>query len=192
MQTRWRLRKLNWRIEEHSKMVSPACAKHSQKLGGEGKGIMHESTRIIGSEDFKSGWKTDFTVGNDNEGGLIEMEFQASPNKPNLEPAPVCDVDSEAGLMTVKHALVIELVVAEEYCPNKNTKLITPTGAARVLRMTFNLLMTARMGLGISWDEEQPPMYSDVPASPPHYTQMEDYDGDSIDYEDLDRLHLRE
>ncbi|KAI9790787.1 MAG: hypothetical protein M1816_004745 [Peltula sp. TS41687] len=191
VQTRWRLRKMNWRIEEHSKMVSPACPKHSQKLGGEGKGIMHESTRIIGSEDFKSGWKTDFDVGNDSEGGLIEMEFQAGP-KSNLEPRPACDVDGEAGLMTVKHSLIIELVVAEEYCPSKNSKLVTPTGAARVLRMTFNLLVTARMGLGIAWDEEQPPMYSDVPASPPHYTHMEDYVGDPLEYEDLDRLHLRE
>ena len=32
-----------------------------------------------------------------------------------------------------------------------------------------HLHVTERAGLGISWDEEQPPMYGDVPASPPSY-----------------------
>ena len=158
-------------------MVSPACGRHSHKLGGEGKGVLHHDTRTIGGEEIKGGWKTDFS-GSD---GQIEMEFQAAM-RPNAD--PVCDVDSEAG-MTVTHSLIVELVVAEEYCPNKNTKLVTPTGAARVLRMTFSLVVTARMGLGISWDEEQPPVYSDVPVSPPSYSQMVDCEGETLDYEEL-------
>ncbi|KAK1069152.1 Endocytosis regulator, partial [Friedmanniomyces endolithicus] len=40
-QTRWRLRKLTWRIEEKEIMISPACAKHAAKVGGEGKGVQH-------------------------------------------------------------------------------------------------------------------------------------------------------
>ncbi|CAI4052312.1 hypothetical protein SKDZ_15G4570 [Saccharomyces kudriavzevii ZP591] len=45
-----------------------------------------------------------------------------------------------------------------------------PTGAARVLRMQFRLTVTERSGLGISWDEEVPPIYQDVRLlSPPCY-----------------------
>ncbi|MCJ1258426.1 hypothetical protein MMC24_006259 [Lignoscripta atroalba] len=179
-QRRWRIRKMNWRIEEHSKIISPACPKHAHKVGGEGKGILHQDTRTIGEEDLKDGWKTDFDV----HGGEIDMEFNASINSGLY---PLCDVDSPTGL-TVTHNLVVELIVAEEYCPNKNTRLATPTGAARVLRMSFTLVVTERSGLGISWDEEQPPIYDDVPASPPGYARMEDYTGEPLLYEDLNRM----
>ncbi|AMD18692.1 HBL210Wp [Eremothecium sinecaudum] len=45
-----------------------------------------------------------------------------------------------------------------------------PTGAARVLRMQFRLVMTERSGIGISWDDEVPPTYQAVKhLSPPGY-----------------------
>ncbi|KAE8345923.1 hypothetical protein BDV24DRAFT_101808 [Aspergillus arachidicola] len=188
-QTRWRLRKMMWRIEEHQKIVSTACGKHAHKIGGEGKGVLHQETRIIGHNEEKEGWKTDF----DTAGGEISMQFEASIN-PTCN--PVCDLEASGGL-EAKHNLVIELIVAEEFCPNRNTRLITPTGAARVLRMQFHLHVTERSGLGISWDEEMPPMYEDVPASPPGYTNpdassvMEDYHGSPLplpEYEDLERM----
>lgn len=48
----------------------------------------------------------------------------------------------------------------------------TPTGAARVLRMQFKLIMTERSGLGIAWDDEVPPTYEDVRTlSPPTYQE---------------------
>ena len=178
--TRWRLRKMNWRLEETSKMISPACPKHAYKLGGGDKGVLHQDTRNIGSDEFKSGWKTDF----DAAEGQIEMDFKAAIR---LGKQPVCDVDTPSG-MAVTHNLVIELVVAEEYAPLKSSQMATPTGAARILRMTFDLVVTERSGLGISWDEEQPPMYGDVPASPPIYTQMEDYTGPPLEDEELERL----
>ena len=188
MQTRWRLRKLMWRIEEQQKITSPACAKHQHKLG-EGKALQLQDTRIVGSDEIKSGWKTDF----DTAGGEINMEFEAS-----LDPSkrPICGVESPAGI-EVKHNLVIELIVGEEFCPNKNPRMITPTGAARVLRMQFNLNVTDRAGLGISWDEEMPPVYEDVPDSPPGYRYADapgeectitDYTGEDIPYEDLEEL----
>jgi len=175
-----------WRIEEHEKVVTPACPKHAHKIGGEGKGVEHVHTRIVGNDELKSGWKTDF----DTIGGEITMEFEA-----NVSPSknPLCDVDSPAGL-EVKHNLVIELIVAEEFCPNYNTRHITPTGAARVLRMQFNLVVTERMGLGVAWDEEMPPVYEDVPASPPGYARgqggsdMRDYEGEPLEYTELERL----
>ncbi|KAE8148134.1 hypothetical protein BDV25DRAFT_158905 [Aspergillus avenaceus] len=188
-QTRWRLRKMMWRIEEHQKIVSQSCPRHAHKIGGEGKGVLHQETRIIGHNEEKEGWKTDF----DTAGGEISMQFEASIN-PTCN--PVCDLEAPGGL-EAKHNLVIELIVAEEFCPNRNTRLITPTGAARVLRMQFHLHVTERSGLGISWDEEMPPMYEDVPASPPGYKMldsssiMEDYRGSPMalpEYEDLERM----
>ncbi|KAK2754547.1 hypothetical protein FQN54_006948 [Arachnomyces sp. PD_36] len=166
-QTRWRLRKMIWRIEEHQKIISTPCAKHAHKIGANasdtspGKGVLHQETRIIGQREERRGWKSDF----DTAGGEVTMEFEASI-KPGGD--PVCDLVTPGGL-EVRHNLVIELIVAEEFCPNWNTNLITPTGAARVLRMQFHLHVTERPGLGISWDEEMPPVYGDVPASPPGY-----------------------
>ncbi|KAF4553844.1 Hypothetical protein D9617_6g095770 [Elsinoe fawcettii] len=178
-QTRWRLRKLDWRIEEHESSVSPACTKHAQKVGGEGKGVLHENTRVIGDKEVKAGWKCDF------EAGEVEGEFVCAIDrnrKPNV------DVDSQNGLK-ISHILVLEMIIAEEWAPNKKPKNATPTGVARVLRTQFNLTVTERAGMGIAWDDEMPPLYEDVPASPPAYLHMEDYDGESLN-DDVDHLHL--
>ncbi len=192
-QTRWRLRKMTWRIEEHSKVISNPCAKHAHKVS-EGKSILHQETKVLGNEELKGGWKSDF----DTIGGEITMEFEASVAPRNGQ-RPTCDVDSPTGI-EVKHNLVLELIVAEEFCPSKNTSLVTPTGAARVLRMQFGLIVTDRAGMGISWDEEMPPMYEDVPASPPGYgnadvnvgaiggAEIEEYHGELPDYEDLETM----
>lgn len=192
-QTRWRLKKMMWRIEEQSKIKSTPCARHHHKVS-EGKAIQHADSKQLGYDEMKSGWKTDF----DTAGGEITLEFEASlATKPSHKVC--CDVDSQSGL-DVKHNLVIELIVAEEFVPNKNTNLITPTGAARVLRMQFALIVSERAGMGISWEEEMPPMYDDVPPSPPGYgrtdsatsafggAMMEDYFGPSIEYHDLERV----
>lgn len=178
-QMRWRLRKLNWRIEETQKSVSPACAKHAQKVGGEGKGILHEDVRVVGNEEVKHGWKTDFSQGN------IDVEFTAKCSIPSK---PICDMECPSG-MNVKHTFVIEMVVAEEWAPLSKLNQATPTGAARVLRTQFNLILTERAGLGISWDEEAPPVYEDVPASPPTYTGVEDFDVEQLE-EETSSLHL--
>ena len=182
LQRRWRIRKMNWRIEEHGKIISPACPKHAHKIGGEGKGILHEDTRWIGGDDLKSGWKTDF----ETDGGSIEYEFTAA-TKSNMNPPPVCDVDSPTGL-SCTHNLVLEIIVAEEQLQLRSGKNALPTGAARVLRMQFKLILTERAGMGISWDEEQPPMYEDVPNSPPGYVRMEEFHGELPDVPEYDVL----
>ena len=160
---------MNWRIEEHQKMISPACPKHSQKLGGEGKGIQHEDVRTIGEGEIdqqKNPWKNDF------EKGDVEAIFNCAINPSRKA---VCDNEAPNG-MSISHNLVIEMVVAEEWTPRSRPHQITPTGAARILRTQFHLMLTDRPGLGISWDEETPPVYEDVPESPPHYASMTDYD----------------
>ncbi|WPG99523.1 Hypothetical protein R9X50_00233800 [Acrodontium crateriforme] len=182
-QTRWRLRKLTWRIEESEEMISPACSKHANKVGGEGKGVKHESKREIGHDELKQGWKTDF------DQGQVEGEFMASIDSSTN---PQCSVEAQNGLK-ISHNIVLELVIAEEWAPNKKPHQATPTGAARVLRTQFNLNVAARSGMGIAWDDEQPPMYDDVPASPPHYqnnlTELADYSGEDL-HADVEHLTL--
>ena len=163
-------------------MVSPACSKHAAKVGGEGRGVQHEHVRDIGSEELKSGWKTDFAD------GQLEGEFVCNIDN-GLKPQ--CDVDSPSGLK-INHILVLELVIAEEWAPNKKPNQATPTGAARVLRTQFNLTVTERTGMGVAWDDEQPPLYEDVPDSPPGYAapgQFEIYDGAEL-HEDIENLNI--
>jgi hypothetical protein len=183
-QVRWRLRKLTWRIEEIETVVSPACPKHAGKVGGQGKGIQHENTREIAMQELKQGWKNDF------DAGEVEGEFMAAIDPRNK---PQCGMQTQNGNMKITHNLILELVIAEEWASNKKLNSPTPTGAARVLRTQFNLVTTDRAGMGLSWDDEQPPMYEDVPASPPHYqnehTTMEDYEGDDL-HEDVEHLNL--
>jgi len=168
-------------LDETQKTISPACAKHLAKLGNvedAKKGIAHQEVRTIGSHELKSGWKADYSTAD----GTVEVEF---PFGIRPDSKPLCDMKSEDGT-EVSHVLVVEMIVAEEFAPIKKPAQVTPTGAARVLRMHFNLTVTERAGMGISWDEEQPPLYENVPASPPAYGLMAVYDGEPIpDYHDL-------
>ncbi|KAI9671370.1 MAG: hypothetical protein M1831_004279 [Alyxoria varia] len=165
IQNRWRLRKFCWKLEETEHMVSPACDRHSGKVGGAGRGLAHEETRILAREDLKEGWKTDF------DAGEIDLEFHPATTAASSSRA-LCDVDAPNGLK-ISHALVLELVIAEEWLRHgkRNDEVATPTGGARVLRASFPVHVTERAGLGISWDEETPPVYEDVPESPPLYSQ---------------------
>ena len=180
IERRWRIRRMNWRLEENSKIISAACPKHAPKIGGEGKGVMHEDTRTLASDDIRSGWKTDF----DTEGGQIDCEWTVVM-RPNQNPC--CDVTSPTGL-EVSHNLVLEIIVAEEQTAGVGRDRAAPTGSARVLRMQFKVVLTERSGMGISWDEEMPPMYEDVPNSPPGYMKVDDYVGDLGDDEELERM----
>lgn len=180
-QAQWKLKRLNWRLEETQKSISPACAKHAAKLGNvdEGKkGVAHQDVKVLGSDEMKAGWKGDYT----GPDGCIEMEF-----KFGIQPSsrPICDLKAQDGT-EVSHVLIVEMIVTEEYAPVNKPKQATPTGTARVLRMHFNVIVTERAGLGISWDEEQPPLYENVPGSPPGYVYNEGYHAQPIpDYEDL-------
>lgn len=187
-QTQWRMKRITWRLDEIQKEISPACPKHLAKLAlasdetGEvkKKGTGHEHVRILNTEELKSGWKADYSA---IDGGQIDMEFPFSIN-PDCN--PVCDAKSADGT-EVSHVLIVEMIVAEEFAPISKPNQVTPTGAARVLRMHFNVTLTERCGMGISWDEEQPPLYENVPDSPPSYGRVTDVAaGQPLpDYEDL-------
>ncbi|KAL3423341.1 LMBR1 domain-containing protein [Phlyctema vagabunda] len=174
-QTQWRMKRMTWRLDEIQKEISPACPKHLAKLGLTGedaenvqkKGVAHEHVRTLNTDEIKSGWKADYSA---LDGGQIDMEFPFSI-KPDAQ--PICDMKSADGT-EVSHVLIVEMIVAEEFAPIAKPNQITPTGAARVLRMHFTVILTERSGMGISWDEEQPPLYENVPDSPPIYGKTDE------------------
>ncbi|KAI0138667.1 hypothetical protein F4776DRAFT_654375 [Hypoxylon sp. NC0597] len=174
----WKLKRLSWKLEENMVTVAPACEKHSPKDPETGlptkKGLKRTDARTIAHADMHSGWKSDYSPS-----GCIEMEIQCAL-PPNAKAA--CDLKSEDGT-EVTHQLVVEMVVVQEYAPTAHPKHITPTGVARILRMHFGVVITERAGLGVSWDNEAPPIYQDVPPSPPSYSC-------DIPYESVEDLSL--
>jgi len=164
----WKLKKLTWKLEEVSKAVAPACEKHTPKDAKEGdqqpakKGVQRTETRIIGEKTMFSGWKSNYS-GPDNS--AVEMEIEYLPGKNSKF---VCDTKSRDGSEVV-HQLMLEMVVSQEWAPVHKPSLITQTGVGRILRMHFATVLTERSGIGISWDNESPPIYQDVPPSPPAY-----------------------
>ncbi|KJZ74725.1 hypothetical protein HIM_05842 [Hirsutella minnesotensis 3608] len=195
----WRLKKVTWKLEETIKTIAPPCTRHAPNAPVVGactdgntayptKGVERSETRILGEKQLLEGWKSDYT-GSD---GTIDFEFeyyinQCRPNSHDLQYA--CDTKTRDGT-EVTHSLLVELIVSKEYAPEGKTHLATQTGTGRILRMHFGLAMTECPGLGVSWDNEAPPVYQDVPPSPPGYPRDE-LVHPLIEYEDLEALDAR-
>ncbi|KAI0127881.1 hypothetical protein BJ170DRAFT_392595 [Xylariales sp. AK1849] len=183
----WKLKRVSWKLEEHLNTVAPACAKHSPKNAQTGesekKGVKRTETRTVGLGDLSSGWKADYSPDGNVE---MEVEYQCNPSA-----KAVCDMKSHDGT-EITHKLVVEMVVAQEYAPVNQPKNVTPTGVARILRMHFDTTLTERAGLGVSWDNEAPPIYQDVPPSPPSYPSPPLYVSEEITYEEIEGVSDRE
>lgn len=180
----WRLKKLTWRLEETIKTVAPACERHSPAVASdpEKKGLPRNETRILGEKHLHEGWKSDFTGAD----GVVDMEFDYTvhTHKPHgRESKFACDTKTTDGV-EVTHSLLIELVVSKEYAPEGKPQLATQTGTGRILRMHYAVVLTDHPGLGVSWDNEAPPVYQDVPPSPPGYPIQES----PIEYDMLEPL----
>lgn len=165
----WKLKKLTWKLEETVKTVAPACGRHSPKIGNDAerqqrKGVLRSDTRVIGEKTLFSGWKSNYVSITDS---LVELELDYSLAK---HAKPACDMKSRDGT-EVTHQLMVEMVVSQEWAPVDRPSLVTHTGVGRILRMHFGTILTERAGIGISWDNEAPPIYQDVPPSPPAYSQ---------------------
>lgn len=167
----WKLKKLTWRLEEVAKTVAPACAKHVPKEPKDGsadqpakKGVPRSDTRIIGEKTLFSGWKSNYSSVSES---LVEVELDYYLSKYAKHN---CNTKSRDGT-EVTHQLLVEMVVSQEWAPVSKPNLVTQTGVGRILRMHFQTVLTERAGLGISWDNEAPPVYQDVPPSPPSYSQ---------------------
>ena len=185
-QTMWKLTKLSWSLEEISKHISPACPKHAAKVAAGGETSKHhDHTQVIGNGVMMQGWKSDYS----SPDGMVEVEFPFSI-RGNSKAS--CNTKGDEGT-EVSHMLVVEMIVCEEYAPIRKPTQTTPTGGARVLRMHFNINLTERAGLGVSWEDESPPLYGDVPASPPTYKigNVFAHSGPVPDYEDLVPLEDR-
>ncbi|KAI1503324.1 hypothetical protein F5X99DRAFT_111784 [Biscogniauxia marginata] len=161
----WKLKRLSWKLEEHLATVAPACEKHSPKGPETGlpakKGTPRSDSRTLAHADLHSGWKADYSPNGNIE---MEVEYQCTPSA-----KAACDFKGGDGT-EITHQLVVEMVVVQEYAPVAQPSQITPTGVARILRMHFGVVLTERAGLGVSWDNEAPPIYQDVPPSPPAYS----------------------
>ncbi|OAA38322.1 arrestin (or S-antigen) [Metarhizium rileyi] len=183
----WKLKKVTWKLEETVKTTSPACDKHVPAPNngdddGEAKrGVARVETRLLGEKQLHDGWKSDYT-GND---GTVDLEFDYLVNhfRPNArEPRYACGLKARDGT-EVTHALHIELIVSKEFAPEGKPHLAAQTGTGRILRMHFAVSLTEYPGLGVSWDNEAPPVYQDVPPSPPGYPTEP-----PIEYSDLEEL----
>lgn len=176
----WKLKKVTWKLEETIKTVAPACERHAPSAStvGEVKGTARNEVRIVGEKSLHEGWKSDYT-GHD---GCIDMEIEYNVNQ--ARPF-ACDTKTADGT-EVTHSLLLELIVSKEYAPEGKAHQATPTGTGRILRMHFGVVLTEHSGLGVSWDNESPPVYEDVPPSPPAYPIEA-----PVDYEDLEPLYAR-
>ncbi|CAN8096341.1 unnamed protein product [Discula destructiva] len=168
----WKLKKLTWRLEETLKTVAPACDKHKPAVdpasgGGDDqqkRGVARTETRVIGEKTLFSGWKSMYAGPTDSN---VELELDYALNK---HAKYSCDLKSRDGTQ-VSHQLMLEMVVSQECAPVGKPSLVTQTGVGRILRMHFGTVLTERGGIGISWDNEAPPIYQDVPPSPPAYCE---------------------
>lgn len=193
----WKLKRLTWRIDEVHKTVAPACDKHAprdtpgvtpQPSTGR-KGLARTETRAVGGKELTDGWKVNYNAATGS--GEVELELpyfctppdhrehhnsnsgastSTNPSPPHRHVPPMCDVRARDGT-EVTHSLVVEMVVVQEMAPIGTPRHVTPTGLARILRMHFATVVTERAGLGVSWDNEAPPIYQDVPPSPPAYVE---------------------
>lgn len=170
IQQRFCVRKISWRIEEHTSAIAPACPKHARKLGSShealsahginDRGLLRRACpREIGHGHLKRGWKTDYASSEIEAKILICLNSSLNP---------VCDIKSVAGL-EVWHRLALVIVIAEEKVVDGNPELVSPTGNVRMLCTSFKVVVTERSGIGTSWDNEQPPVYENIGGGPPEY-----------------------
>ncbi|KAJ0345832.1 hypothetical protein KNSL1_008077 [Colletotrichum chrysophilum] len=172
----WKLKKVTWKLEETIKTVAPACDKHTPAGTAttpptQQKGAPRTETRVLGEKYMHDGWKSDYT----STDGHVEFDFDygviaGSSSKHSHGPRYACDAKSHDGT-EVSHALMIEMVVSKEWAPIGKPHLATQTGTGRILRMHYHVMLTECPGLGVSWDNEAPPVYQDVPPSPPAYPE---------------------
>lgn len=165
----WKLKKATWRLEEACHTIAPACSKHAPK-DEPNKAYLRKEKRNIGDAVLYSGWKADYS-GMDSS-VQFEFEYSIARQHPREIGGYTCDFLAKDGT-TVTHTLYLELLLLKEYASNEQPRAGQPTSDARVLRMKHSIVITDDPGLGMSWDEEVPPIYEEVPPSPPKYPQGE-------------------
>lgn len=176
---------------EEVRTVSHGEVKSGWKSDFSGRGHI-EMVAEISAANFSTGLNKHIALKSSTDKDLDDGNLRNGANV-------ACDIDDSTLGVFVSHTLIVEMVVAEELIhavkkktktdnslapvnsagggagsPEVNTSASTgvPTGAARVLRMQFKVVLTERSGLGIAWDDEVPPTYEDVRTlSPPTYQE---------------------
>ena len=172
---RWSIRRVNWRVDELAKVIFPVCPQHANLVPStaviENGGLLYQDVRQLTCGDLRSGWEI-LSLDEADDGDVTKTQARMTLHVSTM--SAECNMDSDK--VSVSHAFVIEIVVGEEnFHPAvvRAKTVLQPegkwqsSGAARVLRMTYNLIVTARGGLGISWDEEIPPKYDDIASNTP-------------------------
>ncbi|PSR77840.1 hypothetical protein BD289DRAFT_342100, partial [Coniella lustricola] len=176
--------------DKHSKPAAAAAAAAPDQQPAppdntKKNGTPRVETRIIGEKTLFNGWKATYAGPTDSS---VELDLEYALNKHakfacDQRPARASDTLADDGSLApaptapppamthteITHQLMLEMVVSQECAPIGKPGLVTQTGVGRILRMHFGTVLTERGGIGISWDNEAPPIYQDVPASPPAY-----------------------
>ena len=179
----WRLKKAAWKLEETVRTVVKACPRHhipslgSENADAKNKAVRTE-TRVLGDGTIPQEWKAEYSA----EAGHVDLEFDFGLHPPRQHhhhhhhaapPRFACDVNMNAAgptgsEVTVSHSLMLELVVARARAAIAKPDVATETGTGRILRMRFRVFLSDE-GTGVAWDDEAPPLYTEVPPSPPGY-----------------------
>lgn len=126
------------------------------------------------SKSSKAGAQASAAVARDDQ-RLAELSFTYA-NHTARKTRPVEETDAPISPSTSRDGSSSSNKSKSKSDGGMSAKVVSvPTGAARVLRMQFRLTVTERSGLGISWDEEVPPIYQDVQnySVPPSYESSE-------------------
>lgn len=157
-ETQWSLKRLLWRIEEQEKISSIDCRTTNENE----EPAKIEITKLIGSGEVswsKNPWKPK------TQAGEVSADFNVKINPRKAIPS----VQSNELNLDVKHNLIVDMLVIEEYYSKTNPSWCVPTGQVRLLRLPVSIFVAKCGDTGLPWDEELPPMYEQVPGSPPEY-----------------------
>ena len=141
-------------VERESRLaeVSPMFATRTPKI----RTMFESATSSMGSSANRTTRGTSSSNSTANSGTNNTNDISGSNNENNNN----CNVNGKG----------INSKASRQNTPNV---IFAPTGAARVLRMQFKLNFTERSGLGVSWDDEVPPLYEEVKRveAPPNYAE---------------------
>lgn len=183
----WRLKKASWKLEELVRTVSRACAHHAhspEDCDQERNRVVRTETRIVGEDVIPPTWKAEYSATTGHAD--LEFDFGLHAQRQHALHHPpasryACDVSAGADSPTgtevqVTHSLMLELVVSRARAATNQPDVATETGTGRILRMRFKVFLSEE-GEGVAWDDEAPPLYENVPPSPPEY---DDGEGDVL------------
>ncbi|EPX74023.1 endocytosis regulator [Schizosaccharomyces octosporus yFS286] len=145
----WGVTRVTWRLEEHLNYTPRPCDRHKDTV----RFRTVQEKKILSAQDLQSGWKfVDHQF-------FLTCQINAAAFR-----EPTCDAELSGRFnLKISHFLIIEAIV------NRRKGATSNMGNARILRVSIPQPLTSPAGLGISWDEECPPVFESVGPAPPAY-----------------------